>query len=575
MIDNANARVLLVDTTHSHARRSRVRKLSSGANHRMRSVSVSPDGRWAAAGGWKEAGTYIWDLPRRRLERVLPPSDTEGENMFWVAFRPDGRWLASCSHNYGYASGYYFWELGTWKRGPFVPKLESAAAGAPVFSCDSRLVALSTSAQQIRLPEAATGRTIAHLSTLQSLQAAPVAFSPDGTRLIALTNQKTALVWDLRRIREQLLTMDLDWDQPPYPPKAASSSSPSIRSVRVIGEALEPSARRASELAALDKRLRDNPDDDALVERGWLKLRTASAPDALADLERGSRLRPDDPDAAVLLAEACLQVDRLPQARSALDRYLARAPDDIDARHLRGRVALRMGQHLAAAEEFGRVLAVEPFRDSVRYLRARAWIALGRLQEALADLDPLIRAYPEDLELLELRIETLERIGRGQLADADRKSAGALPHPDAMALNNRAWTLATGPFEQRDPERAMMLARRSVKLAPGQQLTLNTLGVALYRAGHYAEAISVLEQSRAAGKGEFDAFDLFFLAMAHHRLGHGKQARDRFDRALRWWAERKNLPAQYVQELTSFRTEAEALLAAPHAELPADVFAHH
>jgi predicted Zn-dependent protease len=151
----------------------------------------------------------------------------------------------------------------------------------------------------------------------------------------------------------------------------------------------------------------------------------------------------------------------------------------------------------------------------------------------------------------------------------------ALLPQDPMALNNRAWTDATGPIDQRDPERAVELARRAVELAPGQQLSLNTLGVALNRSGQYAEAIPVLEQSLAAGKGEYDAFDLFFLAMAHHRLGHRDQAGAAFDRAVRWLDAQKNLPAQHVSELTAFRAEAEAVLglAGLSAELPADVFA--
>jgi tetratricopeptide (TPR) repeat protein len=156
-------------------------------------------------------------------------------------------------------------------------------------------------------------------------------------------------------------------------------------------------------------------------------------------------------------------------------------------------------------------------------------------------------------------------------------------HPDQPGLrdrlaqycNNRAWELATAPKPQRDVAHALELSQKAVDLAPGQSSFLNTLGVAQYRAGLHAEAVTTLERSLAAGRGQTDAFDLFFLAMAHHRLGHADQARARFEQSVRWWRERKNLPAQYVRELTGFRAEAEVVLglAASSGELPANVFA--
>jgi serine/threonine protein kinase/WD40 repeat protein/tetratricopeptide (TPR) repeat protein len=577
VMDNPNARVLLLNTAHPHPALSRCRALSSAPNHRMTSIDVSPDGRWAAAGGWKERGIYVWDLPRLRLERILPPSDPEGESEHGAAFSPDGRWLVCGSQNAA-APGYYFWEVGTWKRGPVVPMPESAVTGwaEPVFSPDGRLVALSLSLHRIGLVEVATRRTIAHLSSLQPLQASPLAFSPDGTRLIASTNRKTALIWDLRRIRERLRKMDLDWDQPPFLPAGAPATAarPPIRSIEVVGEVLEPSARRAAELAALDERLGDHPDDgDALIRRGWLRLQMAKVPEALADLERGSRLRPDDTDALYWLAEAHSRSNDLPAARAALDRYLARAPGDVEAWLERGQVALRLDRLDEAAADFTRVLEADPGRDRVRFQRAQVWLRLDRPRDALTNLDELISRFPQDARLYELRSRAHERLGHHDQAQADLKRAGESPRVSAMQLNNLAWQLATGPPVLRDPERALELARKAVALLPDSAICLNTLGVAQYRAGRYAEAVATLEKSLAAGKGESDAFDLFFLAMARYRLGEVARARADFDRAVKWRRAHPNLHAQWSAELDAFQAEARALLDGQPHELPADVFA--
>jgi serine/threonine protein kinase/WD40 repeat protein/tetratricopeptide (TPR) repeat protein len=580
-IDNNSARVLLVDSSHPHPAWTRAPVLESGGNRRMATVSVSPDGRWLATGGWNTSGIQVWDLRDRRLKRILRPKEAVGNINLVVGFSPDGQWLVSDSTSGRGPWWYHFWRVGTWEPSHRIDQeRDGNTLQQPAFTRDGRLMAVGIAPDQVLLAEVATGRELARLTTQQPVTPAPLVFSPDGTKLVASTRRKTVLVWDLRRIRDQLIPMGLDWDAPPYPSGAAASEAsgplPPPRPVRVVGEVIEPRARRAAELAEMNRRLATNPDDaEALIHRGWLFTRQMKWPAAIADLERRLRLRPDDPDACWLLAEAYQEVGNLAGALAALSRRLELAPVDRDARNQRGLLALALARPDLAADDFTRILAAEPNLEPARYRRAQALIRLGRHHEALADLDVLIVKDPNNDALYQLRCIAHEALGEPDQARADREKLIALLPKDPMALNNRAWTLATGPVTDRDPERAVTLARRSVELAPAQQLSLNTLGVALYRAGQHAEAVSVLEQSLAAGKGEFDAFDLFFLAMAHHRLGHATLARACFDRAVRWLSERKNLPAQHVTELTSFRTEAEVVLAlnGPPPELPAGVFA--
>ena len=113
-----------------------------------------------------------------------------------------------------------------------------------------------------------------------------------------------------------------------------------------------------------------------------------------------------------------------------------------------------------------------------------------------------------------------------------------------------------------------MEARQAVALEDYQATYHNTLGVALYRMGQFAEAVPVLERSLREGKGQVDAFDLFFLAMCHHRLGDAVKAKDYRARASGWFTEHKSqltVPG-WVEELTAFQAECDVVLAEPPGE---------
>ena len=102
---------------------------------------------------------------------------------------------------------------------------------------------------------------------------------------------------------------------------------------------------------------------------------------------------------------------------------------------------------------------------------------------------------------------------------------------------------------------------------PQRASLLEQLGVAQYRADLDADATSTLERSLAVSRGETDAFDLFFLEMAHHRQGHREQARDSCDRALSWLESQK--PSSPIRQRTdAIRADAQRSGQAPRANCP-------
>ncbi len=123
------------------------------------------------------------------------------------------------------------------------------------------------------------------------------------------------------------------------------------------------------------------------------------------------------------------------------------------------------------------------------------------------------------------------------------------------ANNNLAWSLVSVPSDPWfDPIRGLELARKAVELQPHAWAFLNTLGVAEFRAHHWASATEILQKSITYTGG--GAEDLFFLAMTYWNQGSKRQAREFFSRAVEWTEKNKS----DNPELKWFRDEAEALI---------------
>jgi len=172
------------------------------------------------------------------------------------------------------------------------------------------------------------------------------------------------------------------------------------------------------------------------------------------------------------------------------------------------------------------------------------------------------------------QLEAVQQIQRARLAaeEFDLRSARAaiaraieLQPNDALACNNLAWLLATGPLPLRDASTAITLARRASQdesmTSAERSLFLNTLGVALFRAGKIDEAVATLNRSLEIPPTESQPFDLFFLSMCHARRGDQTAARDFFDKAEALVdLHRHQMPITWRSELAQFAIESNSLL---------------
>jgi WD40 repeat protein/serine/threonine protein kinase len=192
--------------------------LQLAGSERTTSIAASADGKWIAAGYWNRPNARLWDAQTGRLIRQLPTLDST-----FVAFTPDSRWLVT-----GASDEYRFWELLTGEPGLRLPRAAAGAMWGPMaFTRDGRVMAFARSRWLVQLVETATGHELAALEQPDARSVAWLAFNPDGTQLAVATD--VIHVWDLRRLREELATLNLDWDQPPFPPPQTSFSLGPIR----------------------------------------------------------------------------------------------------------------------------------------------------------------------------------------------------------------------------------------------------------------------------------------------------------------------------------------------------------
>ncbi len=109
--------------------------------------------------------------------------------------------------------------MGSWEVKHRLPRHLRSLEGYVAFASDGRLLALAHARHLVQLWDAATWQQLATLETPGQKDLVGLALSPDGSRLALVTVDEALSLWDLRRLRQELAALGLDWEMPPYPPE--------------------------------------------------------------------------------------------------------------------------------------------------------------------------------------------------------------------------------------------------------------------------------------------------------------------------------------------------------------------
>jgi serine/threonine protein kinase/WD40 repeat protein/tetratricopeptide (TPR) repeat protein len=491
-----------------------------GPQEDVRCCAVSPDGRWVATGSHElheGAGAMVWEARTGRHEADLPVA-----GVCTARFSPDGKWLATGG------GGARLWEVATWRPGPV---LSGPRSTEMAFSPDSRLVAVRDDPGVVRLFAPTTGREVARLTAPVECPLSPQCFTPDGTRLITLGGDHAVHVFDLAAVRRQLRALGLDWELPAYEPAAARQVQPVT--VEVDYGYLRGREKYSLILAFFPFYA------EGYYRRGLAHLRFAEQPAARADFSTALLLKPD-------LADAAYQ---------------------------RGLIYAQQARHTEAVADFSRTLALRSGHADAHGQRGAAFGQLQEWDRAAADFDVASARNPGRWEYGVGR--AVAHLAKGDEAGYRAASAAAVARfrttDNLEALTQLCWACALAPRSGVDTAELVRQAERAHAGNRGQYTYLRNLGVCLYRAGRFEEALRRLQE---AAKAQADSpMTWLLLALVHQRLGHAdeaarwfRRARPRVDAILKG----DNRPLLWIERagLCVLRREVDAVLSQPTRPSP-------
>jgi WD40 repeat protein len=534
-------------------------------------VAVSGDGRRVASSS-QDGTAKVWDA---QTGKVLFTLDRNDGPVLCVAISPDGSRIVTGNG----AGRIKVWDGRTGKR---LLRWKGHAWGGVAslaLTGDGSRIVSGSADRTVKVWETTSGKALLGLRG-HKFPVNSVAVWGDGSRIVSGSNDSTVKVWDTRTGRD-LLT--LEGHSGAVFAVAAWGDGRGIVSGNLNGSVRIWDASRAQDVLVLQgptgplrraavtsdgRRVLGEDDDQVLAWDSRTGQRLADPP---ARLPAGQASASADGRVQVSLARGLIRVQRadLEDARRAREEYereqrdrLTRVEPDGDRRQLDA--ALQAGDDVAAAFHLDRLVQQEPWVAALHVHRAHVLARLGRHEESALHLaralmlQPRVSLWPIDpaspqrarqaaqagdwpRAVREYQLAShqpgagprrvvnllLVQLAAGDAAGAAQTVAAVVARLDSVknagAASSPLRFLQAAPWPQPQADVLLALARQEVARRRSAA-TLHFCGVALYRAGRYAEAWRALAEAGKAHGKAIAADTLLFRAMAAEQQGKHDEA---------------------------------------------------
>jgi Tfp pilus assembly protein PilF len=277
-------------------------------------------------------------------------------------------------------------------------------------------------------------------------------------------------------------------------PTSAEIHFVAARTARRVGEIAEAwqNLRKAEELGWVEEALE--------IERLLLRAQGGE----FQEVERllMAAVEVQHPDSALILeilAPGYMRSYQLTAAEYSVNRWLELRPNSALAWHTKGVLMERLRKKIPGIQAYEKAVELAGDRRAFRMSLARAYIVSNQPKDAFPHYEILVRAYPDDVEVLAGMADC--RLALGQPVEAGRYLARILNrmpnHVQALHLRGKL------ELQQRRPKEAAVWLKRALAIAPNEREVVYTWMRCLREVGT-AEEIDEIEKKLKQIEADLD-----------------------------------------------------------------------